>query len=67
MQPPHSVNSKDPGQTGVYINYAEGCKLWSSDESGSHAAVQAAQSSDVAAVVVGTWSRGQTELLSSML
>ncbi|KAJ8094890.1 hypothetical protein PM082_010105 [Marasmius tenuissimus] len=44
------------------INYAEGCKLWSNDESGFEEAVDAAQSSDVAIVMVGTWSRDQTLL-----
>ena len=34
------------------INYAEGCKLWSNDESGFEEAVNAAQSSDVAIVMV---------------
>ncbi|KAJ7062795.1 hypothetical protein C8F01DRAFT_1281834 [Mycena amicta] len=32
----------------VKVNFAEGCKLWSNDQSGFAAAVQAAQSSDVA-------------------
>ncbi|KAF8644321.1 hypothetical protein AX16_008529 [Volvariella volvacea WC 439] len=44
------------------INYAEGCKLWSNDESQIEAAVSAAQSSDVAIVMVGTWSLDQTLL-----
>lgn len=34
------------------INFAEGCKLWSNDESGIAAAVEAAKSSDVAIVMV---------------
>ncbi|KAK7033924.1 hypothetical protein VNI00_012548 [Paramarasmius palmivorus] len=44
------------------VNYAEGCKLWSNDESGFEEAVNAATSSDIAIVMVGTWSRDQTEL-----
>ncbi|KAJ6579642.1 glycoside hydrolase superfamily [Mycena vulgaris] len=46
----------------VKINYAEGCKLWSNDDSGFGAAVTAAQSSDIAVVMVGTWSLDQTLL-----
>lgn len=34
------------------INFAEGCKLWSNDESGFDAAVEAAKASDVAIVMV---------------
>ncbi|KDR71141.1 hypothetical protein GALMADRAFT_808036 [Galerina marginata CBS 339.88] len=44
------------------INFAQGCQLWSNDESGIPAAVQAAQASDVAVVMVGTWSLDQTLL-----
>ncbi|KAG6815763.1 hypothetical protein H0H87_011547 [Tephrocybe sp. NHM501043] len=44
------------------INYAEGSKLWSNDESEIAAAVEAAQNSDVAVVLVGTWSLDQTLL-----
>ncbi|KAG6820323.1 hypothetical protein H0H93_002172 [Arthromyces matolae] len=44
------------------INYAEGCKLWSNDESEIPAAVEAAKNSDVAIVMVGTWSLDQTLL-----
>ncbi|EKM58768.1 glycoside hydrolase family 3 protein [Phanerochaete carnosa HHB-10118-sp] len=46
----------------VQINYAEGCELWSNDESGFAAAVAAAEQSDVAVVMVGTWSLDQTLL-----
>ncbi|KAJ7815959.1 glycoside hydrolase superfamily [Mycena olivaceomarginata] len=46
----------------VKINFAEGCKLWSNDDSGFGAAVTAAQSSDIAVVMVGTWSLDQTLL-----
>ncbi|KAJ7200973.1 glycoside hydrolase superfamily [Mycena rebaudengoi] len=49
----------------VKINYAEGSKLWSNDNSGFGAAVSAAQSSDVAIVMVGTWSLDQTNLWTS--
>lgn len=48
--------------TSAKINYAEGCKLWSNDASEIPAAVSAAQSSDVAIVMVGTWSLDQTLL-----
>ncbi|KAF8890444.1 glycoside hydrolase superfamily [Infundibulicybe gibba] len=46
----------------VQLNYAEGCKLWSNDQSGIAAAVKAASASDVAVVMVGTWSLDQTLL-----
>ncbi|PWY79124.1 beta-glucosidase [Aspergillus heteromorphus CBS 117.55] len=46
------------------INYAQGCERWSNDESGFEEAIAAAKKSDVAVVVVGTWSRDQTELWS---
>ncbi|KAJ7499897.1 family 3 glycoside hydrolase [Mycena latifolia] len=46
----------------VKINFAEGCKLWSNDDSGFGEAVMAAQSSDIAIVMVGTWSLDQTLL-----
>jgi beta-glucosidase len=36
----------------VKINFAEGCKLWSNDDSGFGAAVMAAQASDIAVVMV---------------
>ncbi|CAI7612033.1 hypothetical protein N7533_010151 [Penicillium manginii] len=44
------------------INYAQGCERWSNDQSGFDEAVEAAKKSDVAVVVVGTWSRDQMEL-----
>ncbi|KAF5371497.1 hypothetical protein D9615_009637 [Tricholomella constricta] len=44
------------------INYAEGSKLWSNDESQIAAAVDAARNSDVAIVLVGTWSLDQFQL-----
>ena len=46
----------------IDVNYAEGCKLWSMDESGFEDAVAAAEKSDVAVVMVGTWTRDQMEL-----
>ncbi|KAF2665674.1 glycoside hydrolase [Microthyrium microscopicum] len=46
------------------ITYAKGCERWSNDESGFPEAVQAAKSADISVVVVGTWSRDQTELWS---
>lgn len=48
--------------TSVRINFAEGCKLWSNDESGFPEAIAAAKESDVAIVMVGTWSLDQTLL-----
>ncbi|KAF7716472.1 Beta-glucosidase [Penicillium ucsense] len=44
------------------INYAQGCERWSNDQSGFAEAIAAAKKSDVAVVVVGTWSRDQTQL-----
>ncbi|KAL4807743.1 glycoside hydrolase superfamily [Aspergillus unguis] len=44
------------------IHYAQGCERWSNDGSGFEEAVAAAEKSDVAIVVVGTWSRDQQEL-----
>ncbi|KAJ5737540.1 uncharacterized protein N7483_002665 [Penicillium malachiteum] len=44
------------------INYAQGCERWSNDESGFDEAIEAAKKSDVAVVVVGTWSRDQVQL-----
>lgn len=38
--------------SGVQINYAEGAKLWSNDQSGFAEAVAAAQVSDIAVVLV---------------
>jgi len=48
--------------TGVKINYAKGCELWSNDQSGFAEAVAAAKASDVAVVMVGTWSLDQQNL-----
>ncbi|KAF8427199.1 family 3 glycoside hydrolase [Boletus edulis BED1] len=48
--------------TSVKINFAEGCKLWSNDESGFPEAVAITKGSDVAIVMVGTWSLDQTLL-----
>ncbi|KAL3465876.1 glycoside hydrolase superfamily [Aspergillus heterothallicus] len=44
------------------VHYAQGCERWSNDQSGFDEAVKAAKKSDVAIVVVGTWSRDQQEL-----
>jgi len=44
------------------INYAKGCERWSNDQSGFDEAIEAAKKSDVAIVVVGTWSRDQVQL-----
>ncbi|KAI0059329.1 glycoside hydrolase family 3 protein [Artomyces pyxidatus] len=48
--------------TSVKVNFAQGCELWSNDESGFDEAVAAAKESDVAVVMVGTWSLDQTLL-----
>jgi beta-glucosidase len=48
------------------INYAQGCERWSTDESGFDEAIEAAKKSDVAVVVVGTWSRDQKELWAGL-
>jgi len=44
------------------INFAQGCELWSNDQSGFDEAISTAQQSDVAIVMVGTWSLDQTLL-----
>ncbi|KAK5789222.1 hypothetical protein VI817_008346 [Penicillium citrinum] len=44
------------------IKYAKGCERWSNDQSGFDEAIEAAKKSDVAIVVVGTWSRDQVQL-----
>ncbi|KAL4909380.1 hypothetical protein BDW74DRAFT_174584 [Aspergillus multicolor] len=44
------------------VHYAQGCERWSNDQSGFEEAIAAAEKSDVAIVVVGTWSRDQQEL-----
>ncbi|KZT13283.1 glycoside hydrolase family 3 protein [Laetiporus sulphureus 93-53] len=48
--------------TSVKINFAQGCELWSEDESQFPEAVAAVEASDVAVVMVGTWSLDQTLL-----
>ncbi|RWA14823.1 hypothetical protein EKO27_g261 [Xylaria grammica] len=48
------------------ITYAKGCERWSSDQSGFDEAIAAAESADVAVVVVGTWSRDQNELWAGL-
>ncbi|KAK6526350.1 hypothetical protein TWF694_004949 [Orbilia ellipsospora] len=48
------------------VVYAKGCERWSNDESGFPEAVNAANSADVAVVVVGTWSRDQNELWAGL-
>ncbi|OJD40528.1 glycoside hydrolase family 3 protein [Diplodia corticola] len=48
--------------SGGTVTYALGAERWSNDESGFAEAVAAAEAADVAVVVVGTWSRDQTEL-----
>jgi beta-glucosidase len=48
------------------VTYAKGCERWSNDESGFGAAIAAAEAADVAVVVVGTWSRDQSELWAAI-
>ncbi|CAI7586645.1 unnamed protein product [Penicillium discolor] len=48
------------------VNYAQGCERWSNDQSGFEEAIEAAKKSDVAVVVVGTWSRDQKEIWSGV-
>lgn len=48
------------------VTYAQGCERWSNDESGFDEAIAAAEDSDVAVVVVGTWSRDQNELWAGL-
>ncbi|EIM85301.1 glycoside hydrolase family 3 protein [Stereum hirsutum FP-91666 SS1] len=48
--------------TSVKINFAQGCELWSNDQSGFDEAVSAAQASEVVVVMVGTWTLDQTLL-----
>jgi beta-glucosidase len=47
-------------KSSAQVTYAEGCKLWSNDESGFADAVAKAQAADVAVVMVGTWALDQT-------
>ncbi|KAI9727060.1 MAG: hypothetical protein M1834_008528 [Cirrosporium novae-zelandiae] len=53
------------GSNGSVI-YTQGCEKWSNSQSGFSEAVAAAESADVAVVVVGTWSRDQSELWSGL-
>lgn len=48
------------------VHYALGCERWSNDETGFDEAIEAAKKSDVAIVVVGTWSRDQKELWAGL-
>ncbi|KAI2633460.1 glycoside hydrolase superfamily [Xylaria nigripes] len=48
------------------VTYAKGCERWSNDQSGFEEAIAAAESADVAVVVVGTWSRDQNELWAGL-
>ncbi|XP_006457607.1 hypothetical protein AGABI2DRAFT_213076 [Agaricus bisporus var. bisporus H97] len=44
------------------VNFAQGTELWSNDQAGFPEAVKTAQNSDVAIVMVGTWTLDQTLL-----
>jgi len=46
----------------LVVTYAQGCERWSNDQSGFDEAVSVAKAADVAVVVVGTWSRDQSQL-----
>jgi Glycosyl hydrolase family 3 C terminal domain. len=48
------------------VNYAQGCERWSNNQSGFDEAIEAAKKSDVAVVIVGTWSRDQKEIWSGV-
>ncbi|OQE21531.1 hypothetical protein PENFLA_c014G06500 [Penicillium flavigenum] len=48
------------------VHYAQGCDRASNDQSGFEEAIEAAKKSDVAVVVVGTWSRDQKELWAGL-
>ncbi|KAI1309287.1 glycoside hydrolase family 3 protein [Xylaria venustula] len=48
------------------VTYALGCERWSNDQSGFDEAIAAANSADVAVVIVGTWSRDQNELWAGL-
>ncbi|KAK0664967.1 Beta-glucosidase BoGH3A [Lasiodiplodia hormozganensis] len=48
------------------VTYALGTERWSNDQSGFPEAIAAAEAADVAVVVVGTWSRDQTELWTGL-
>ncbi|KAI0477856.1 glycoside hydrolase superfamily [Xylariaceae sp. FL0804] len=48
------------------VTFTQGCERWSNDDAGFADAVAAAQAADVAVVVVGTWSRDQTELWAGL-
>lgn len=41
----------------VTVTYAQGCERWSNDQSGFEEALAVVNGSDVAVVMVGTWSR----------
>jgi beta-glucosidase len=48
------------------VTYSKGCERWSNDRSGFAEAIELAKQADVAIVVVGTWSRDQTELWKNL-
>jgi beta-glucosidase len=58
VTPLDGINSVSTGK----VTYAQGCERWSNDDSGFDEAIAAAKDSDVAVVIVGTWSRDQNEL-----
>lgn len=48
------------------VTYAQGCDRASNDESGFEEAIAAIEASDVAVVIVGTWTRDNEELWSGL-
>ena len=50
----------------VTVTYAQGCERWSNDQSGFEEALAAVNGSNVAVVMVGTWSRDQNELWAGL-
>ncbi|KAF4626149.1 hypothetical protein G7Y89_g12012 [Cudoniella acicularis] len=44
------------------VTYTKGCERWSNDQSDFPEAIAAASAADIAVVVVGTWTRDNTEL-----
>ncbi|KAJ5657145.1 uncharacterized protein N7484_000794 [Penicillium longicatenatum] len=61
MSPPHGITPlegiRNAAPPGVSMEHTKGCDAWSNDETSIHEAVKLAKSSDVAIVIVGTWTR----------
>ncbi|KAI1260209.1 glycoside hydrolase family 3 protein [Xylariaceae sp. FL1019] len=63
---PYLAQYRGSNATTGTVTYALGCERWSNDQSGFDEAIAAANSADVAVVVVGTWSRDQNELWAGL-